>query len=176
MSLAMLAIATPPPLPQQCASVDNTAPHIRVSLAHVEQRINVYLRFGHPDNTVRIDLWRRIAMFPPAAIFCRIHWESNDFGTTRWQLMVMRASTARDGMQRVPGVRPGASILLRAESERPVRAVLSRIDAIEALGIDPVDVSPAYWRTLGNRLAAHQPLPAYGLERHAAWLSGKDMR
>lgn len=176
MSLAMLTLAAASPLPKPCAAVEHTASLTRVSLAHVEQRINVYLRFGHPENTVRIDRWRRIALFPLTAIFCRIRWESNDFGTTRWQLMVMRASATRDGMQRIPGVRPGASILLRAEGERPVRAVLSRIDAIEALGIDPVDVSPTYWRTLGNRLAAHQPLPAYGLERHAAWLAGRDMR
>ncbi|WP_134601558.1 DUF2840 domain-containing protein, partial [Pseudomonas aeruginosa] len=29
---------------------------------------------------------------------------------------------------------------------------------IEALGIAPVGVSPAYWRTLANRLAARLPL------------------
>ncbi|MFU7556755.1 DUF2840 domain-containing protein, partial [Pseudomonas paraeruginosa] len=51
--------------------------------------------------------------------------------------------------------------------------VLARIDAIEALGITPVGVSPAYWRTLANRLAAHLPLPEYTAERHAAWLAGR---
>jgi hypothetical protein len=54
-----------------------------------------------------------------------------------------------------------------------VRLVLPLIDAIEALGIAPVDVSPAYWRMLSNRLAAHGPLPVYTAERHAAWLAGK---
>src|SRR3546814_14520371 len=54
-----------------------------------------------------------------------------------------------------------------------VRAVLERIDAIEALGITPVGVSPAYWRTLANRLAARLPLPEYTADRHAAWLIGR---
>jgi hypothetical protein len=54
-----------------------------------------------------------------------------------------------------------------------VRAVLERIDAIEAQAIAPAAVSPAYWRTLANRLAARLPLPEYTAERHAAWLSGK---
>lgn len=45
-------------------------------------------------------------------------------------------------------------MVLKAESEQQVQPVLPQIDAIEALGIDPVTVSPAYWRTLGNRLSA----------------------
>lgn len=54
--------------------------------------------------------------------------------------------------------------------------MLARIDAIEALGIEPAEVSPAYWRTLGNRLAAHLPLPDYSAERHAAWLAGRALQ
>ncbi|WP_414616321.1 DUF2840 domain-containing protein, partial [Stenotrophomonas geniculata] len=46
-------------------------------------------------------------------------------------------------------------------------------DAIEALSIAPAGTSPAYWRTLGNRLAARLPLPEYSAERHAAWLAGR---
>ena len=54
-----------------------------------------------------------------------------------------------------------------------VRAVLERIDGIGAQGIAAIDVSPAYWRTLANRLAARLPLPEYTAERHAAWLTGR---
>ncbi|EEZ6501500.1 DUF2840 domain-containing protein, partial [Salmonella enterica] len=53
------------------------------------------------------------------------------------------------------------------------RAVLERIDGIEALGIAAADTSPAYWRTLANRLAARSALPTYTAERHAAWLAGR---
>jgi len=34
-------------------------------------------------------------------------------------------------------------------------------------------VSPTYWRTLGNRLAARLPLPEYTIERHMVWLAGR---
>ena len=54
--------------------------------------------------------------------------------------------------------------------------MLPQIDAIEALDIDPASTSPAYWRTLGNRLAARLPLPAYTAERHAAYLAGEVLR
>ncbi|HBO2382235.1 TPA: DUF2840 domain-containing protein [Pseudomonas aeruginosa] len=145
----------------------------RVSLAYVEQRIKLYLRFGEPARITRLDHWRRVAMFLPGAVFCRICWQANDYGTIRWQLMVMQACTPLDAAQRIPGVLPGARLLLHAEGKPAVRAVLSQIDAIEALDIAPAVVSPAYWRTLGNRLAARLPLPAYTAERHAAWLTGR---
>ncbi|WP_374443439.1 DUF2840 domain-containing protein [Pseudomonas panipatensis] len=145
----------------------------RVSLAYVEQRFKLYLRFGEPARTLQLDRWRRCAVFLPGAMFCRIRWQASDYGTVRWQLMVMQACTPLDAAQRIPGVRPGAYLLLRAESEPAVRVVLERIDAIEALGIATIDVSPAYWRTLGNRLAVRLPLPEYTVERHAAWLAGR---
>lgn len=168
--------AVPPPFLHPLASPTNNAPLTRVSLAFVERRINLYLRFGHAVRTIQLDRWRRCAVFLPASIFCRIRWESNEYGTIRWQLMVMQACTPLDAVQRIPGVQPGARILLHAETEQKVRAVLEKIDAIEALGIALVDVSPAYWGTLGNRLAARLPLPDYTPERHAAWLAVKELQ
>lgn len=167
------ATAAPPPSLAVLAGQAGAAPLTRVSLAYVEQRINLYLRFGEPARTLRLDRWRRVAVFLPGAMFCRIRWQANDYGTIRWQLMVMQACTPLDAAQRIPGVLPGACLLLHAEGEPAVRAVLAQLDAIEALGIAPADVSPAYWRTLGNRLAARLPLPTYTAERHAAWLAGR---
>jgi hypothetical protein len=177
MNASHQAIATaPPPLLRTHAASTNDVPLTRVSLAFVERRINLYLRFGQPAHAIQLDQWRRCAVFLPAAVFCRIRWESNDYGTIRWQLLVLRACTPIDAMQRIPGIRPGAGVLLHAEGERKVKAVLQQIDAIEALSIDPADVSPVYWRTLGNRLSAHSPLPAYTTERHAAWLVGRALQ
>ena len=158
------------------SSVANDMSLTRVSLAFVEHRINLYLRFGHPGREQRLDRWRRSAIFTPAAVFCRVRWESNDYGTTRWQLMVLRACMPLDAVQRIAGIQPGARLLLCAEGEQQVQSVLPHIDAIEALGIDPAAVSPAYWRTLGNRLTAHLPLPVYTAERHAAYLAGEVLR
>lgn len=162
------------PLPASPRASD--IPLTRVSLAYVERRINLYLRFGQPLRKLRLDRWRRCASFAPGAVFCRVRWESNDYGTTRWQLMVLQTCTPGERMQRIAGIRPGASLLLCAEGEARVQAVLQRINAIEALIIDPASAAPAYWRTLGNRLAARQPLPAYSAERHAAWLRGEELR
>ena len=135
--------AAPPPSLSTLADQAGSVPLTRVSLAYIEPRFKLYLRFGEPARTLRLDRWRRCAVFLPRAMFCRVRWEANDYGTIRWQLMVMQA------------------------------AVLERIDGIEGQGIAAIDVSPAYWRTLGNRLAARLALPEYTAERHAAWLAGR---
>ena len=164
--------ATSPSLPAHAAHPTST-PLTRVSLAFLERRFKLYLRFGEPARTQRLDRWRSLAVFMPNAVFCRIRWQANDYGTVRWQLMVIQACTPLDAAQRIPGVQPGARLLLHAEGEQSVRVVLERIDAIEALGIAPAAASPAYWRTLANRLAARLPLPEYTTERHSAWLIGR---
>ena len=177
MSALPQAASKVPPTPRPVlSSVSSGTSLTRVSLAFVERRINLYLRFGHPLRELRLDRWRRCALFTPAAVFCRVRWESNDYGTTRWQLMVLQACTPLDAVQRIAGIQPGARLLLCAEGEQQVQSVLPQIDATETLGIDPAAVSPAYWLTLGNRLSARMPLPPYSVERHAAWLAGEVLR
>ncbi|EAU0154346.1 DUF2840 domain-containing protein [Salmonella enterica subsp. enterica serovar Ruiru] len=170
---ASAATAALPLHPVALAGQAGNAPLTRVALAYIEARFKLYLRFGEPARTLRLDDWRRCAVFLPGAMLCRIRWQANDYGTVRWQLMVMQACTPLDAAQRIPGVQPGARLMLHAEGENPVRAVLERIEGIEAQGIAAIDVSPAYWRTLGNRLSARLALPEYTAERHAAWLAGR---
>lgn len=165
--------AAPPPTFSALADKAGDMPLTRVSLAYIEPNFKLYLCFGEPTRTLRLDRWRRCAVFLPGAMFCRIRWQANDYGTVRWQLMVMQAATPLDDVQRITGVHPGARLLLHTEGDANVRAVLERIDAIEAQGIATIDASPAYWRTLGNRLAARLPLTKYIAERHAAWQAGR---
>ena len=144
---------------------------MQVSLAFVEQRVNVWLRFGKPVRETILNRWRRVAVFEPGVVCCRVKWIANDYGTALWQLMVLQAPIPFEGAQRVAGVVPGARILVRAEGELQVKAVLAVIDAIEQSGIDPCTAAVTYWRTVGNRLAARQPLPEYTVERHAAHIA-----
>jgi hypothetical protein len=70
----------------------------------------------------------------------------------------------------VPGVCPGGESLLRLASWPKVEKVLQAIDQVEALGIDPADAAPEYWRHVHNRLSVgEQPRP-YTRSRHQAWL------
>ena len=144
---------------------------MQVSLAFVERRVNVWLRFGKPVRETVLNQWRRVAAFEPGPVCCRVKWIANDYGTALWQLMVLQAPMQFEGAQRIAGVVTGARMLLRAEGEPQVKAVLAVIDSIEASDIDPSAVAVTYWRTVGNRLAARQPLPEYTPERHAAHIA-----
>lgn len=153
------------------AMVPQRPTRMRVSLAFVEDRVNVWLRFGQPTAEIVLDRWRRVAMFVPNTVCCRVKWIGNISGTALWQLLVIQAPTPFGDAQRVAGVLPGARILLRSDGEAQVEAVLAVIDSIEALGIDPCTVAASYWRKVGHRQAAGLPLPAYAAERHATNLA-----
>ncbi len=140
----------------------------RVALVFIAQRLNAYLRFGHPTRTRVIDARRRVAEFDTGAIFCRVLWRANEYGTIGWELAVLQAGARDEVVQRVTGIVPGAVLLLRAEGGRNVQALLRMIDAIEAQRIDPADVSARYWQSMNNRLAANMAMSAYTADRHGA--------
>ncbi len=149
------------------------SPLTRVALAYIDQRFDLYLRFGRARAhrpTRPLAALRGVHCRSP--FFCRIRWQANDYGTIRWQLMVMQACTPLDARaahpRRAAGRAPVAARRGRAQS---VRAVLERIDAIEALGIDAcyrlARVLGARWATvLLPGLLGRRPLPR--IQRRAA--------
>jgi hypothetical protein len=149
---------------------------MRLSLAFVEHRVNIWLRFGKPSRETVLDRWRRTALFDASTVCCRMKWLGNDFGTAMWQLMVLQAPVSGAPIQRIGGVLPGARLLLRVDGESGVKSVLQLIDDMEAAGIDPCTAALTYWSTLGNRLAGRQALPVYDIERHTAHLARKALR
>jgi hypothetical protein len=142
----------------------------RVALVFIRQRINVYLRFGHHKHKWIVDSHRCVAEFCPGAVFCRIRWQANEYGTTLWELSILQAAAPGESTQRVTGIIPGALLLLRVDGAQKVQAVLRLIDAIEAQQIDPGNVAPTYWRMAHNRLAARVDISPYTIDRHAAHL------
>jgi hypothetical protein len=141
-----------------------------VALLYVADRANVWLRFGCPETNAIVDPVRRVATFRPGSVFCRVHWQANEYGTTRWELSIIRAPERGEGYQRISGVVPGGILLLQVRHAKPVRTVLRLIDAIEATGVDPVDVASSYWRVLQQRTIAHLDAPTFTTGRHQAYL------
>jgi hypothetical protein len=178
MSALPQAASNAPPIPRPVASsVTNNTPLTRVSLAFVERRINLYLRFGHPVRELRLDRWRRCAMFlPTAAVFCRVRWESNDYGTTRWQLMVLQTCTPIDAHaahRRHPTwCAPAAARRRRTASAVSPAANRRHRNARHRSGSGVARVLAH----VGQPAVCAQPLPAYTVERHAAYLAGEVLR
>jgi hypothetical protein len=148
----------------------------RVTLVYMAGQTNIWLRFGHPLYERHLDSMRRQLDFRADALFGRVHWEGNDYGTTCWRLQVLRTVHAGAMASRIAGVEPGGEIILDVSCHNKVHRVLALIDAIEAQRIDPADVSPAYWRTAQNRLAVHQDPPLYDGRTHAAFLTWRSLQ
>lgn len=142
----------------------------QVELVWLKKRIENYIRFGKLAANRTIDRSRRVVSFTPGCIFAFVRWTANDFGTVASRIDILRAVATGERCSTVAYVRPGADILLTAIGWPNVEKVLKIIDAIEAIGIDPIDVSPDYWRHAHSRLAARQAPRPYTRQRHEAWV------
>ncbi|KAA5601763.1 DUF2840 domain-containing protein [Blastochloris sulfoviridis] len=147
-----------------------TATLTHVELTWHEKRIEHWLRFGRYAEEKILDRHRRIVSFAPDSIFAFVRWASNDFGTVISRIDIVRAIAPAEPYTTLPFVRPGGDILLRIDGWPKVERALRAIDAVQAVGIDPVDAAPDHWRHVQSRLTAgYEPRP-YTRERHAAWL------
>ncbi len=146
-----------------------------VELTWHEKRIEHWLRFGRAVGEQRLDRHRRIAVFAPGSVFAFVRWAGNEHGTIISRIDIVRTVDRGEPYQTLPFVRPGGEILLRITGWPKVETVLKAVDAIEALDIDPADVSPDHWRHVHNRLTVNEPFRAYGREQHRAWLRRREV-
>jgi hypothetical protein len=141
-----------------------------VDLTFRPGRIEHWLRFGKPVSWTVLDRKRSIASFRPGQILAFVRWAANDHGTIISRLDILRTIDRKEAYQTLPFVRPGGEILLRLDKWRRVEQAFRIIGQIEIAGIDPCDVSPAYWRHVHNRLVADQEPRPYTPVRHRAWM------
>jgi len=147
----------------------------KVELVWIEKQIEHWIRFGRDVRGQVIDRRRRILFFPPGATFALVRWAANEHGTVLSRLDILRAVGPGEPCQTIPTVTPGGDILLRVEGWPKVERVLQLIDAIEAIGIDPLEVAPDHWRHVHNRLAASETPRAYTMQRHRAFLLRREI-
>lgn len=144
-----------------------------VELHWVEGKREHWLRFGAPISDAIIDRRRRKLTFCDGQIFAFVRWASNDYGTVRSQLDIMRCVRAGEPFTTLDGVVPGGDILLSLSGWPKVERVFQLIDHVEGSGIDPCDVAPDHWRHVHSRLAIGDVPRSYSRARHRAWLLRK---
>lgn len=144
--------------------------HTQVEMVWIEKQIEHWLRFGRRAGERIIDRHRRIVSFAPGNVFAFVRWASNEYGTVQSNIDILRAVEPCEAYQTLPFVQPGGNILLHIHGWPKVERVLRAIDAVDAVGIDPADAPPDYWRHVHNRLNARLEPRVYTPVRHTAWL------
>jgi hypothetical protein len=170
-------------LRQQAARASRQHPHdstidAALELTHVDvlwisQRVENRVRFGRIEQQHVIDRHWRVVSFAPDSIFAFLRWASNAYGTAYSQIDILRAVAPGECYVTAPHVHPGGDSLLHISGWPRVEKVLQAIEVAEALGIDPADVAPDYWRHVHNRLSAGDRPQPYTQTRHHAWLRRK---
>ena len=123
-----------------------------VQVVYRKKRINHRLRFGAPLIEARLDWRRKLVAFAPDSVFGYIRWRANRFGTQDWRLFVLR-SVESGAFATIPGVMPGANILLATRGTTRTQRALDQLDTLEKDAGGLSQVTDAYWQHLHNRLA-----------------------
>ena len=164
-----------PPPPSGPAAQRRNPQLTYVELVFHRDRIERWVRFGQVADEQLVSRRIRFVGFAPGAVFAFVRWASNGRGGAASQLDILQAVCRSAPYSTVSGVTPGAEILLRLSGWPTVRKALEAIDAIEALGIDPSETAPDYWRHVGQRVSVGESARGYTRERHAAWLARRDL-
>lgn len=151
-------------------------PLTTVDLVWEEGRREQWIRFGHAFGEVILDRRSRRLSYAPGTVIALVRWASNDIGTVLSRIDILRAVGAGEGFSTTLGVQPGGESLLRLSGWPKVRAALEAIDAVEGLGVAPVDAAPDYWRHVHHRLLTGLAPDPYSLARHWAWRLRRDLR
>ena len=164
--------AAPPHRPAE-TRVDDGAPLTHVTLVWREGEREDWLKFGKPVAERIIDRRQRVESYAAGQVFALVRWASNEYGTIRSTLDIVRAVATDDPCTSIDQVDPGGDLLLSVKGWSKVAQVFRLIDTIEASGIDPCEVAPDHWRHIHSRIAGRERPRGYSPARHSAWLRRK---
>ena len=122
------------------------------------QRVENRVRFGRIEQQHVIDRHWRVVSFAPDSIFAFLRWASNAYRSVQLRIDVLRAVAPGEGYVTAPYV--------HISGWPRVDKVLHAIEVVEALGIDPADAAPDYWRHVHNRLSADDMIGRNLTHRH----------
>jgi hypothetical protein len=174
--MPVLELSTDPSASQETVT-RSPAPRVTyVELVWVERRIERWIRFGRQSDERIVDRRTRFVGFAPGEVFAFVRWAAGPHGGTAVsRLDIVRATARGEALSTLPGVLPGGELLLHLSGWSVVERALALIDGAEALGVDPADAAPDYWRHVHNRLSVGEAARPYTRERHAAWLLRREL-
>jgi Protein of unknown function (DUF2840) len=146
-------------------------PHLtRVETLRLPRIRPVSLRLGRPLRRDAQGQSQRVHTFAPESVFALLRWHADEEGTARSQLSILHAVLLGEAASTIPGVTPGADILLQVSRVAHVRSMLDLIRAIMARGIAAAAVSHDDWCCVHHRVLARVPVPEYSVAARCAYV------
>jgi hypothetical protein len=137
-----------PPLRPAETRADDEPPLTHVKLFWRKGKHEDWLKFGKPVADRIVSRSQRIESYSPDQLFGLVRWASNEYGTIRSSLDIVRAVQAGEPVTPVQQVDPGGEVLLSVHGWPKVAQVF-------------------------RRMAAREAPRRYTAERHRAWLQRK---
>ena len=137
----------------------NSVPITRLLLLQAGKRGNDRLLFGRPTKSLRVSEKQEELRFKPLQMFGFAHWRGDQYGTQTWRVVVAQAGCPGEQLTRIPGVNPGAHLLLHAFGKTRAKRALRVIDMLSEAHVLH-EIAPAYWRHVHLQISKNkQPEP-----------------
>ena len=133
---------------------------------------NHRLLFGSPDATPKSRLVNTAHRFKQGQIFGFVRWRGDEYGTQTWRVIVAQAGCAGERLTRIPGIQPGAHLLLHAFGKTRAKRALRVIDLLSEAHVLH-EIAPAYWRHVHLQLSRNLEPEPYDPDAFAALARAK---
>lgn len=131
-----------------------------LSLSRAGGRGNDRLLLGRPKQSFRVAAKQEELRFKPLQIFGFVRWCGNQYGTQTWRVSVAQAGRPGERLTRIPGVSPGAHLLLHAFGKTRAKRALRVIDMLSEAHVLH-EIAPAYWRHVHLQISKNEKPEPY---------------
>ena len=121
---------------------------------------NDRLLFGRAFHSRGLPYRGAMHLFEPGQVFGFVRWRGDGFGMQTWRVMVAEAGHPGEKLTRIPGIKPGAHLLLHAFGKTRARRALRAIEILSDAHVLH-DIHPAYWRHVHAQIASNFPVDLY---------------
>lgn len=121
---------------------------------------NDRLLFGRPSASSKDPSDDVELLFTPSQTFGFVRWRGDGYGTQTWRVVVARAGSPGDRLTCIPGVFPGAHLLLHAFGKARAKRALRTIHMLSDSHVLH-EIAPAYWRHVHVQIARNEPPKPY---------------
>jgi hypothetical protein len=144
----------------------------QISMTHEGRHANDRLLFGRPLKTAKLSSKNTLHSFEPDQIFGFVRWRGDKYGTQTWRVIVAQAGCAGERLTRIPGIQPGAHLLLHAFGKTRAKRALRVIDLLSEAHVLH-EIAPSYWRHVHLQLSRNLEPEPYDPDAFAALARAK---